>query len=144
MKATKSFFIVVFILQFLLPVYAQDNIEEEITNKIINLFDLCKSREYEKSIPFLAIEEKVGNEYQIRALNKNNEDDLRYARRICNSVFALLKVSGTHKIIKTVKFTEGDTIHINTLIEFTSGNQKITKNFKLVIIKNIALLYDID
>lgn len=121
--------------------FAQVNADVKTT--LTSIIDLSKAKNYDeagKLIAFYSDDKK--KDYKIPVLT--NKDQLNFVKRVVKKIGALTGVSTSYNIGTVTSKKEGTTDFQCVTVEFISGTQKISSEFKFVTIDKKLLLAEIE
>jgi len=141
----KSIFFVLFVLiggsNILL---AQNESETIVKTTLTKLFDLSKSKSYEKASSFIAYEGEDKNRVGKESFNAVSKDELTQVKRVCKKISALIDLSSKHEFGKFSIQKEGEKENYTIEVSFISGDQKLVTSFKLIETPTGLLLTDMN
>ena len=132
-----------FLLFFIFSQIAFAQVNSDVKSVLTNIIELSKAKKYEeagKYIAFYANEKK--KDYKVAVLT--NKDQLNFVKRIAKKISALAEVSNSFNIGAVTLSKDNGFEFQSVTVEFVSGTQKISSQFKFVTIGGTLLLAEIE
>lgn len=144
-KMKQNAFILLIFIIALQGMNAQNVNEKVVIKNIIErIFTNCENKTYDRVLNEIAFEKKDDNKLEFNRVNPEDTREMNYGKRILKAINALLKISDSW-IIGDPQSEQYNNRNIFVIkIEFTSGDQKIEKEFRFIKLQENLLLFKID
>jgi hypothetical protein len=124
--------------------FAQDESEIAVKTTLNKLFDLSKSKSFEKAASYIAYEGEDKNRVGKESFYAANKDELNQAKRKCKEIAALIELSDNYTVGKfSMTKSENKELYI-VEINFISGTQKLVKSYSFIKTEKGLLLTDMN
>lgn len=106
--------------------------EGTIKSNLSSLFDLSKSKSFDKAAGLIAYEGSDATRVQKDSFNSSNKDEIAQVKRICKKIAALIELSTKYEFGQ-FSSTQNNEKEIFTLdVNFISGDQKLVTVFNFI------------
>lgn len=124
--------------------FAQNESENDVKTTLNKLFELSKSKSYDKAAFYIAYDGEDKNRIGKESFNAANKDELNQVKRICKKISALIDLSSKHEFGKFNVLKEGEKESYTLEVNFVSGDQKLVTSFRIIKTENTLLLTDMN
>ncbi|PKL82765.1 MAG: hypothetical protein CVV24_08390 [Ignavibacteriae bacterium HGW-Ignavibacteriae-3] len=124
-------------------VFAQDA-ESSVKAALVTLFELSKSKTYEKAATLIAYEGDDKARIRKDSYNPLNKDEIGQVKRVCKKISALIDLSSKQENGRFQKEKDGALDTFILEVNFISGDQKLVTAFTFIKTEKGFLLTDIN
>ncbi|MBN1301482.1 MAG: hypothetical protein JW995_09740 [Melioribacteraceae bacterium] len=132
---------------FFIPLIAFSQTNEsadEVKSAVENLFEICKSGNFEKAAGYIAYMDDDKSRYLNDSYDFNNSNEAKKVKRIAKKINAFLKLSDKYEFGEYETMDDGGKQITSIQVIFISGSQQLKTQFSFVKINELLMLSDLN